>query len=118
MLPKAERLSRDREIKAVLRSRQYQSNNTLLRLTASDSQQTASRLVVVTPGKIGNAVTRNRLRRVFMAAYSKIKHKIAKNVDIVLFPRPAAIGKSVDLVADCLLSDLARQRIVDNVKTT
>jgi len=54
----------------------------------ADTQQTVPRILVITSKKLGGAVQRNRIRRVLYGAFNKIKHKINKNIDIVLFPRP------------------------------
>ena len=87
MLPKPERLSKDSEIKATLKAKHYTSKSPLLSLVGRANREACSRVVVVTPKKLGNACKRNRIRRVFSAAYSKIRLNIAKNVDLVLFPK-------------------------------
>jgi ribonuclease P protein component len=114
LLPKKERLSREREIKDVLQARQYESKSPLLHLAARDNQLPNSRLAIVTPGKLGIATTRNRLRRVFVAAYCKIRHKIAKNIDFVIFPRHASVGVSTDRAAEEVLKALRRAGITRN----
>ena len=57
LLPKPERLSKASEIKATLKTRQYFSSTPLLSLVARDNARACSRLVVVTPKKLGNAAT-------------------------------------------------------------
>ena len=95
MLPKSARLSSEREIRQTIKDKQYESKSPLLYLVANDNSLDESRLAVVIPKKLGRAVTRNRLRRLFQAAFARIKHKIAKNIDMVVFPRSAAIDKPV-----------------------
>ncbi|OGB88208.1 ribonuclease P protein component [candidate division WOR-1 bacterium RIFCSPLOWO2_02_FULL_46_20] len=107
LLPKPERLSKASEIKATLKTRQYFSSTPLLSLVARDNARACSRLVVVTPKKLGNACKRNRIRRVICAAYCEIRHKIAKNIDLVVFPeRPAddpSLAKSRKELHNCLI---------------
>ncbi|NQT29881.1 MAG: ribonuclease P protein component [Candidatus Saganbacteria bacterium] len=112
MLPKKKRLSRQSEIKATINQRQYQKRSPLLSLVARDNGLANSRVVIVTPKKLGKAVTRNRLRRVFQGGLLKIWHKIAKNIDIVVFPRHTAIGISSDEAATVLLRCLETQKLV------
>lgn len=108
MLPKKQRLTRDREIRGVLKTKQYESKNPLFYLVGKDNFLEISRLTVVTPKRLGKATIRNRLRRVFAEAYSKIRHKIKKNVDLVVFPRQAAVDKHVREVALALGNALKR----------
>lgn len=94
MLPKSARLSSEREIRQTIKDKQYESKSPLLYLVANDNSLDESRLAVVIPKKLGKAVARNRVRRVFQAAFANIRHKIAKNIDLVVFPRSAAFGKT------------------------
>lgn len=94
MLPKNERLSRDKDIRETIRGKQYTVKTPLLYLTARDNSLTVSRLVVAAPKRLGKAVTRNRLRRIIVNAYSKNKHKLGKNIDIVIIPGNEAVGKT------------------------
>jgi ribonuclease P protein component len=60
--------------------------------------------VVVCSKRLGNAVVRNRIRRVYQATIYKIKNNIAKNIDIVVIPRQTC-GSSSGLersLNDCL----------------
>jgi ribonuclease P protein component len=55
-----------------------------------DSQ---SRLGVVTSGKLGNAVVRNRARRLLREAFRLHQHDLAQAVDMVLIARASIVGK-------------------------
>lgn len=94
MLPKRERLAREQEIKGVIKAKQYESKGPLLYFVARDNSQQFSRLTVVTPKTLGKAVKRNRLRRQVFEVFGKIKPKISKNVDLVVFPKQTALGQS------------------------
>ncbi|MFH1684533.1 MAG: ribonuclease P protein component [Candidatus Margulisiibacteriota bacterium] len=110
MLPKSARISSEREIRKTIKNKQYESSSPLLYLVANDNSLDGSRLAVVIPKKIGKAVVRNRLRRVFQAAFSEIRHKMAKNIDIVLFPRRASVGFNLKQAAECLGQSIKRIR--------
>ena len=86
MLPRTNRLSREKEIKAVLKTKQYQARNPQLRIVAAENNKKTSRIVIVTPKKLGKANVRNRIRRRLAAVFAKILPEIRKNIDIVAFP--------------------------------
>lgn len=106
MLPREARLSKECEIKGVIKTKQFESNSPLLYLVARDNFLPNSRLVVVAPKKLGNSSARNRLRRVFAAAFSKIRHNLAKNADFVLFPKKSAVELGMQdakvAIIDCI----------------
>jgi ribonuclease P protein component len=52
------------------------------------------RLGVVTSGKIGNAVIRNRARRLLREAFRQHQHDLLQPVDLVLVARNSIAGKS------------------------
>jgi ribonuclease P protein component len=51
------------------------------------------RLGVVTSGKIGNAVIRNRARRLLREAFRRHQHDFTQPVDLVLVARASIVGK-------------------------
>jgi ribonuclease P protein component len=108
LLSKRSRLRSSREIKETLKVREYESRGPLLHYVARQNTLNYSRLAVVTPKKLGKAVTRNRLRRVFKAAFAKIWRNMAKNRDLIVFPRVKAIGQPTDKVTQALIKQLGR----------
>ena len=52
-----------------------------------------SRLGVVTSGKIGNAVVRNRARRLMREVFRLHQHELAQPLDLVLVARNSISGK-------------------------
>jgi ribonuclease P protein component len=55
--------------------------------------ESTHRLGLVTSGKIGNAVIRNRARRLLREAFRKHQHELAHPVDLVLVARNSIVGK-------------------------
>jgi ribonuclease P protein component len=51
------------------------------------------RLGLVTSGKIGNAVVRNRARRLLREAFRRHQHDLSQPVDLVLVARNSIAGK-------------------------
>ena len=52
-----------------------------------------SRLGVITAGKIGGAVVRNRARRLLRESFRLHQHDLAQSVEVVLVARPSIVGK-------------------------
>ena len=55
----------------------------------------SSRLGVVTSSKIGNAVVRNRARRLMRETFRLHQHELAWAMDLVLVARPSIVGKKL-----------------------
>src|SRR5262245_15692285 len=65
-----------------------------------------SRLGVVTPGRIGNAVVRNRARRLLRESFRLHQHGLAQPVDLVLVARQSIGAKAFAEVERDFLSAL------------
>ena len=70
--------------------------------------QAASRLGVVTGGRIGGAVVRNRARRLLRETFRLHQHDLAGPVDLVLVARPSIAGKGLAEVERDLLTTLRK----------
>lgn len=88
MLPKDERITRGTEINRIIRKKQFCHSSPLLRVIAEENNDNNSRLVVVCAKRIGGSVARNRMKRVLVGIYSRNKHKIGKNMNFVVIPKP------------------------------
>ncbi len=78
------------------------------RLTVGSS----SRLGVVTSGKIGSAVVRNRARRLLRESYRLHQHELTAPVDLVLVARRSIAGKSFADVEKDFLTTLRKARLL------
>jgi ribonuclease P protein component len=94
LLPSKERIRKNREIQAILKRKQLTFNSPLLRIVAEFNQLKTPRLVVVCPKSLGSAVVRNRIRRTIVGYYANNRHKVGKNLDMVLFPRGVCAGEA------------------------
>jgi len=72
----------------------------------------APRLGVVTSGKIGNAVVRNRARRLLREVFRLHQHDLATPVDLVLIARPSIAGKGFFEVEQDVLATLRRSGLL------
>ena len=71
------------------------------------------RIGITTSKKIGNAVERNRSRRVIRAAYREIEEKINGNYDIVFVARSRTKYQKSTQIAQIMLSQLKEAGVVD-----
>jgi ribonuclease P protein component len=62
-----------------------------------------ARIGITITKKMGNAVVRNRLKRIIREAFRLSQHSLPKGVDIVIFPKYRAIkAKSYDIAQELL----------------
>ena len=71
------------------------------------------RIGITTSKKIGNAVERNRTRRIIRAAYREIEGKINGNYDIVFVARSRTKYKKSTQIAQIMLSQLKEAGVID-----
>jgi ribonuclease P protein component len=72
----------------------------------------STRLGVVTSGKIGNAVVRNRARRLLRESFRLHQHELAQPVDLVLVARNSIAGKSFFEVEQDFLRALRKAKLL------
>lgn len=83
------------------------------RKLATDS---TPRLGVVTSGKLGNAVVRNRARRLLREAFRIHQHDLMQPVDLVLVARASIVGKGFAEVERDFLTTLRKAKLLNAEK--
>jgi ribonuclease P protein component len=68
----------------------------------------SSRLGVISSGKLGHAVVRNRARRLLRECYRLHQHDLAQPVDLVLVARNSIVGKAYGAVEKDFLTSLRK----------
>jgi ribonuclease P protein component len=74
-----------------------------------------SRLGVVTSGRIGGAVVRNRARRLLRETFRLHQHDLAGPVDLVLVGRPSIAGKGFAQVERDFMTTMRKARLLKPV---
>jgi ribonuclease P protein component len=72
----------------------------------------ASRLGVITAGRIGGAVVRNRARRLMREAFRLHQYDLAAPVDLVLVARASIAGKGFAEVEKDFMNTLRKARLL------
>ena len=72
-----------------------------------------SRLGVVTSGKLGNAIIRNRARRLLREAFRVHQHDLRQPVDLVLVARASILGKGFAAVEKDFLTTLRKAGLLN-----
>ncbi len=71
-----------------------------------------TRLGVVTSGKVGNAVARNRARRLLRESFRLHQHELARPADLVLVARPSITAKGFAEVERDFLATMRKARLL------
>jgi len=73
---------------------------------------TLSRLGIITPGRIGGAVMRNRARRLLRESFRLHQRELAGPVDLVLVARSSIAGKGFAEVEKDFLTTLRKAKLL------
>jgi len=93
LLPKAARITEDREFKAIIsKGRSYKGD--LVVMYVSPGQTEGSRFGFATARKIGKSVQRNRVKRLLRETVREVLPNIRGAFDFVVIGRPRAAGAS------------------------
>src|SRR4051794_5050670 len=93
-----EHLRRPADFKRVYDRRRSVSNDLLI-VYAAPNDLPHNRLGLSVSRKVGGAVQRNRLRRLFREAFRLTRHRMPTGLDLVLIPRSKAAPPLADLLA-------------------
>jgi len=95
--PKALRLKTPAEFKAVYDHKKSVSD-ALLVVYAKENDRPHPRVGLSVSRKVGNAVVRNRYKRLFREAFRLLQHELPAGLDFILIPRSASGPPTLDAV--------------------
>jgi len=105
---RAARLKQARDFAAIRQSGERLVNGCLIANWRRLQSPARSRLGVITAGKIGSAVVRNRARRLLRESFRLHQHELALPVDLVLVARQSIVGKGFAGVEKDFLTTLRK----------
>jgi ribonuclease P protein component len=79
-----------------------------LDLLVATTSESRGKLIVVTPGRIGNAVARNTVRRRIKALFDQ-EHLRSKGYDAIVFVKKDGVGLSYEQLKQLILSSLQKK---------
>lgn len=75
-------------------------NNEQIKVFALLNNSPVSRLGLVVGRKFGNAVKRNRFKRIFREAYRLNKRLLENGIDLIILPRPGLVELSLNSIEE------------------
>lgn len=110
-----ERLHSQKDFQLALRSGRKLSHPALfIYIGKNGSGKGLRRMGLVTSGKLGLAVDRNRLKRRIREIFRLNKHRLLPNTDLVFTPRSMAMSLNYEQLETVILSQLSRAGLLDS----
>lgn len=110
-LPKVCRLKKNKNFQKIYRSGKSFANRQLVLYILPNGGK-ARRVGFAAGKRLGNAVVRNRIKRLLREAYRLNQHKLADGYDIIIVGRQPLIGESLSAAVKALLHICARAGIM------
>lgn len=111
-LKKAYRIKKNKEFQSVFDKGKSFANRELVIYYKRNNAHKHFRIGVSVGKKIGNAVTRNRIKRYIRESFNQLQHQIDPNVDIVIIARKATAHMNFHQTKRSLQHLLYRQRLL------
>jgi ribonuclease P protein component len=111
-LHRSHRLRKNEHFQAVFQQGSSAANRQFIVYAAKQEGQAAFRAGISVSKKIGNAVTRNRVKRLIREAVGRLEGVIEPGHDLVIIARPGVEEMSLDSIEQSLLHVLKRAKVV------
>ncbi|MGE5221167.1 MAG: ribonuclease P protein component [Omnitrophica WOR_2 bacterium] len=109
------RLTRSTDFKRVRRLGKSYAHPLIVLIALPNEQGESTRLGVVAGRTVGNAVKRNRAKRLLRAGIQPYLHELPVGWDILLIARRSLVESSFQAAQQALLNLLRRARLVKNI---
>jgi len=111
-LHRSHRLRKNEHFQAVFQRGTSAANKQFVLYSARQEGQAAFRAGISVSKKIGNAVIRNRVKRLIREAVARLEDAIPKGVDLVIIARPGVESMSLETIEQSLLHVMKRAKVI------
>ncbi|HLR14315.1 MAG TPA: ribonuclease P protein component [Bacillota bacterium] len=111
-MKKSYRIKKNEEFQYVFKRGKSFANRQLVMYYIEKSDQAHFRLGLSVGKKIGNAVTRNHIKRCLRQSFHELKHQITKPIDIVIIARKPTKDMSCSEIKKSLIHILSREKLL------
>jgi len=111
-LHRSHRLRKNEHFQAVFQRGTSAANKQFVLYSARQEGQAAFRAGISVSKKIGNAVIRNRVKRLIREAVARLEYAIPKGVDLVIIARPGVESMSLENIEQSLLHVMKRAKVI------
>ena len=112
LLKKAYRVKKNSEFQEILRTgRSFANRELVIYFKRKSTDQDHFRIGISVGKKIGNAVTRNRIKRIIREAFIQLEKDIVPNVDIIIIARKPTVHMNSTQVKRSISHLLKKQRL-------
>lgn len=111
-MKKAYRVKKNSEFQEILESGKSFANRELVIYYKEKPSQNHFRIGISVGKKIGNAVTRNRIKRYIRESFIQLEEKVLKEVDIIIIARKPVVHMDSKKIKKSLVHLLRKQRLL------
>lgn len=112
-LKKAYRIKKNEEFQTIFKTGKSFANRELVIYYKRNDYQEHFRIGISVGKKIGNAVTRNRIKRYIRESFNQLKDEIKPNVDIVIIARNRTVDMSFHHIKKSLTHLLYKKDLLE-----
>ncbi|RNB55622.1 ribonuclease P protein component [Brevibacillus gelatini] len=109
---RSHRLKKNEHFQAVFQRGTSVANKQFVLYFAKQEEQAAFRAGISVSKKIGNAVIRNRVKRLIREAVARLESDIPLGLDLVIIARPGVEAMSLDAIEQSLLHVMKRAKVI------
>ncbi|CAM5798114.1 MULTISPECIES: ribonuclease P protein component [Brevibacillus] len=112
---RSHRLRKNEQFQEVFQKGNSAANKQFVLYSAKQEGQAAFRAGISVSKKIGNAVIRNRVKRLIREALSRLESKIPSGLDLIIIARPGVEAMSLDAIEQSLVHVMKRAKVIRQV---
>ncbi|MEI3611104.1 ribonuclease P protein component [Pseudogracilibacillus sp. SO30301A] len=111
-MKKAYRVKKNSEFQEILKTGKSFANRELVIYYKEKPLQTHFRIGISVGKKIGNAVTRNRIKRYIRQSFIQLEDLVIEEIDIIIIARKPAVDMDCKQIKNSLIHLLRKQNLL------